>query len=141
MPRIRASLIVAAFLTFAPAVSAAASPEGSAPLVCAARAVHDCDETGDCARATPELVNLPAFVRIDPGSQTIATVGPDGRSAPIRSLAREDGRLILHGAQNGRAWTIVIAEDSGQMSATVIEDGFAFTIFGACTPLEGLLPR
>jgi hypothetical protein len=41
----------------------------------------------------------------------------------------------LHGGQNGRGWTALISEETGKLSATISDNGTAFIIFGACTPL------
>jgi hypothetical protein len=46
---------------------------------------------------------------------------------------RLDGRLILQGGENGRGWSATINEESGQLTAAVVEDYFTFSIFGACT--------
>lgn len=44
-----------------------------------------------------------------------------------------DGRLIMQGAENGRGWTLVISEKTGEMSATVSDDKVGFVVFGTCT--------
>jgi hypothetical protein len=40
----------------------------------------------------------------------------------------------MHGGQEGRAWSLVIAGDTGHTSAGVVDHNFAFLVFGACTP-------
>jgi hypothetical protein len=111
---------------------AAAAPfDGSAPMLCAAMTVMDCDPKGECSRRMPEEVNLPAFVRVDVPGRTLAS--PDGsRTAEVKSVTRLDGSLILQGAQNGRGWTVAIVEESGKMSAGVADGEDAFAIYGAC---------
>jgi hypothetical protein len=51
----------------------------------------------------------------------------------IKNFERVDGRLILQGAENGRAWSIVIFEENGKMSATISDEEAGFVVFGACT--------
>jgi hypothetical protein len=44
-----------------------------------------------------------------------------------------DNQLMLQGAENGKAWSIVIASDSGIFGSSVVEDDGLFAIFGRCT--------
>ena len=48
-------------------------------------------------------------------------------------MTRLDGRLILHGGENGRGWAATVAEDTGRMTTGIVTDDFAFTLFGTCT--------
>ena len=57
----------------------------------------------------------------------------DGRKSEIKAVTRLDGRLILHGGENARGWAATVAEDTGRMTAGIVTDAFAFTLFGACT--------
>jgi hypothetical protein len=41
----------------------------------------------------------------------------------------------MHGGQEGHAWSLVIAGDTGHMSAGVVDHNFAFLVFGASHPL------
>jgi len=47
-----------------------------------------------------------------------------------------NGKLILQGVQGERGWTLMITEDSGQMSATITGAGEGYIIFGTCTQLS-----
>ena len=58
-----------------------------------------------------------------------------GRQSPIGSMARLNGKLILQGVQ-GTHLTLIIAEDTGQMSATIAGAAAGYIIFGSCTQLE-----
>ncbi len=126
-------LMLASFaLGVAPPPAAAAPFDGSAPMLCAAVTVMDCDPKGECSRRTPGEVNLPTFVRIDVAGRTIAS--PDGgKKAEVKSMTRLDGSLILQGAQNGRGWTVAIVEETGKLSAAVADGEDAFVVYGACT--------
>ena len=74
---------------------------------------------------------MPPFVRIDVGKRLLSTVD-GGRSSPIASVQRANGRLMVQGMQNERVWGAVINEQTGRMSATVGEDDGAILISGAC---------
>lgn len=113
----------------------AASFDGSVPLICAAIEIMECGSGGECHRRTAESVNLPRFIKLDFARKTITGAGADERTAPMHSFERTDGRIIMHGGQEGRAWSLVIDGGTGNMSAGVVDHDFAFLVFGACTPL------
>ena len=48
-------------------------------------------------------------------------------------MSRLDGKLVLYGGENGRGWAATVAEDTGRMSAGIVTDEYAFTLFGTCT--------
>jgi hypothetical protein len=125
---------LALLLAVLPAPVAAASYDGSVPLICAATDVQECSSAGDCQRRTVEGVNLPRFIKLDFTDKTMSGTGADQRKAPITSFDRANGRIIMHGGQEGRAWSLVIDGDTGNMSAGVVDNAFAFLVFGACTP-------
>lgn len=114
------------------APAAVAAPlDGSAPMLCALSSVVECARRGDCERSTPEDAQVPAFVRIDVGKRLLSTVD-GGRTSPIASVQRVNGRLMLQGMQNERVWGAVINEQTGRMSAVVGEDDGAIVVSGAC---------
>ena len=126
-------LIVLTLIMGAP-TAAVAALDGSTPMLCAVSTVMECDATGKCVRITPDVhPDFPSFLRLNVPQRVIVEGGPGGRKSEIKSLARLDGRLILHGGENGRGWTATVAEDTGRMSAGIVTDTFAFNIFGACT--------
>jgi hypothetical protein len=133
MPRVIAiGLIVAG--GFGPAAAGAAVPvDGSTPLLCAVMEVQECEPGGTCQRRTPEAVNLTPFLRIDTQAGRVGTADASGRTAPIHELAQVDGRLIMHGGQEGRSWSAVIQGESGRLSVGVVDHAGGFLIFGACT--------
>jgi hypothetical protein len=115
----------------------AATPfDGSAPLICALIEVMDCVPGADCQRGAPESVSLPQFVKLNFSEKTLSTteVAQKQEATPIKHLEPFDSRLILQGVEGGRAWSLIIAKDTGKMSATVSDDQVGFVIFGACTP-------
>ena len=124
-----AALMLAAFGT----TTTSAALDDSKPLLCAINTVMECDGTGQCQRHTAlQHPDFPSFLRIDVG-QRLITDGRGGiRKTEIKASSRLDGRLILHGGENGRGWAATIAEDTGRMSAGVVADDFTFALFGAC---------
>ena len=107
--------------------------DGSRPLLCAATDVMACEDAKSCTRETPEAVNLPPFVRIDPARRRIEAVDGSNRSAEIATMTSSEGRLLLQGAQNGRGWNLVVAPDTGRMSVVVGGDRVGYVVFGTCT--------
>ena len=118
-----------------PASAPAAGPfDGSVPLLCAVTDVMECGPAGDCQRRSVEAVNLPPFLVVDVSAQSIAAGDGSNRTAPIQRIERADGRVILQGGQEGRAWSAVVAADTGKLSAGVVDQQGAFVLFGACAP-------
>jgi len=123
-------------LSFVPAVWAAAPYDGSVPLLCAALTIQECEnDSGECHLRRAEEVNIPQFVKVDVSQKTVASTGAESRQAAIQRLEHADGRLVLQGGQGGRSWSMVISEETGKMSVSVVDDEVGFVIFGACTPL------
>ncbi len=129
------AVALAGLMITAPAVaSGAGGPfDGTVPLLCAPTEVQECGTGTDCQRRTIEAVNLPPFIAIDFKGQSLSTADGRTRTAPIQRVERVDGRLILQGGQEGRAWSVVIAGDTGKLSAGVVDEHGAFVMFGSCT--------
>ena len=118
----------------APPASAAGKYDGSKPMLCAVTAVSECTKDGACERSAPqEGNNLPGFVRVDVKAKLLTDNDGSGRKTEIKSSAIVDNQLMLQGAENGKAWSIVIASDSGIFGSSVVEDDGLFAIFGRCT--------
>ena len=132
------TLLITGLVTLALAIGAPtpaqAALDGSTPMLCAVSTVMECDAEGKCVRITPDVhPDFPSFLRLNVPERVITAGGPDGRKSEIKAVTRIDGRLILHGGENGRGWAATVAEDSGQMTAGIVTDAFAFNLFGACT--------
>jgi hypothetical protein len=126
-------LVIGSALLVAPVTTRAAGPfDGSVPLLCAAIDLMECSAGGECQRRTAEDINLPRFLNVDFKAQSLASAD-DNRTAPIQRVERMNGRLILQGGQEGRAWSLVIEEATGKLSAGVVDQEGAFAVFGACT--------
>ena len=118
-----------------PQVAAASKYDGSVPLVCVPLAVTECGAEGECQKGTPQSVNLPQFFSVDFKTMTIRAV-EENRESAIKTVDRVNGKMILQGVQGQLGWTMIIAEDSGQMSATIAGAIEGYIIFGSCTLLS-----
>jgi hypothetical protein len=96
--------------------------------------VLECEDTGKCEQRTVESINIPQFVTINFEQKTISDTNNSDRISMIKHLERIDGHVVMQGVEHGRGWNIVIAEDTGTLSASTIGEGIGFVIFGACTP-------
>lgn len=123
-------LVVAAAVVPAPA-RAQQAYNGAKPMVCAMSHVMECDDTGQCERRTPEAKALPRFVRVDTEKRSLSAVGGP-RTAEIKSVSRNEGRLLLQGGELGRGWSAAIAEDTGLMAVAIVDHDVTFSVFGAC---------
>jgi hypothetical protein len=123
-------------LSLAPYAVLAAKYDGSVPLLCAAIEVLECAAGAECHRGDAESVNLPPFVKIDVPQKVLSTTeaAAEQRKTPIRHVEQLDGQLTLQGGEGGRAWSLIIAQDTGKLTATITDDQVGFVIFGACTP-------
>jgi hypothetical protein len=127
-----ATLLLAAT---APQPAQASDFDGSRNLLCAPNDVVECDTAARCERASIEDVDLPSFVHVQFAKKRLASAGGgDERTTPIQNIQSVNGLTILQGAENGRAWSVVIDQTSGRMSGSIADGGGAFAIFGACLP-------
>ena len=53
-------------------------------------------------------------------------------AAAVERVERVEGRLILQGVQDGRGWSVVIVEESGNMTLSVSGEDHAWVAFGDC---------
>jgi hypothetical protein len=118
-----------------PHVEAAGKYDGSVPLICVPLAVTECGAEGECQKGTPQSVNLPQFFKVDFKTMTIRAV-EENRESGIKTVDQMNGKMILQGVQGQLGWTMIIAEDSGQMSATIAGAMEGYIIFGSCTLLS-----
>jgi hypothetical protein len=110
---------------------------GSNRILCTAVQVTACTENGDCVVDLPWNLNVPQFIEVDIKAKRLATTKASGenRATPIETLRRENGVLVMQGFEKGRAFSIVIVEETGAMSAAVASEGKSVGVFGACTPI------
>ena len=109
---------------------------GSADLLCSPAMAHACRPEEGCAQKTPWSLNVPMFIEVDLANKRLRTTEASGlnRATEINNLLREEGLIILQGYQKGRAFSIVITEETGFLTFSVSGDDEGAVIFGACTP-------
>ncbi len=134
---VRSALLLLAGGVLALGPSAAlAGYGGDSPVLCALTQVAECHPGSGCEPTTLEEVALPTFLQVDLKMGELRGHGVENpRKTPIVHQRQEGGSTILQGAENGRAWSIVIVEESGAMTGTVAGEETGFVVFGVCTPL------
>jgi hypothetical protein len=105
-------------------------------VLCVPGPVFHCVADGDCKSELPEDENVPEFIEVDLKKKTLATTraSGEGRSTPIQSQSRTAGHIHLQGVENGRSFSMVISENTGDLTFVVAADGETATMFGDCTP-------
>jgi hypothetical protein len=95
------------------------------------------NENGECWVDLPWNLNVPQFIEVDLETKRLSTTEASGenRATPIKHLSRVDGTIVFHGFEMGRAFSWVISEATGHVTAAVAAEGLAVAVFGACTPL------
>jgi len=104
-------------------------------MICASGQAQICLETGECYAATPWELSVPDCFIIDTKKGTISTTKASGldRSTEFTKAERKEGLIHLQGVEGGRAFSFVIHEQTGRMTAAIARDGLSVTVFGACT--------
>ncbi|HVN37076.1 MAG TPA: hypothetical protein VMW19_02755 [Myxococcota bacterium] len=116
------------------AIASAAGFDGSKDLLCAPTDIAQCDQSAHCERVSPSDVDLPPFLRLDFAKKRMMSLSDPPRETPIERVEQSEGVTVLQGAQNGRAWSLVIDQATGRMTGSVADGEGAFAVFGACTP-------
>ena len=113
---------------------AAGKYDGTAPMLCAVTSINECTADGKCERSAPQQGNnLPTFLRVDVKGKSLNADDGTGRKTEIKASSVVDGQLMLQGIENGKAWNMVIASETGRWGGSVVEDDGSFALFGACT--------
>ena len=110
--------------------------KGADKLLCSSGQLAACFDDGVCEHASPQALNVPAFIEVDLAKKQLSTTPASGenRVSPIRNLERADGRIVIQGVEGGRAFSFLIDEESGALTAAVARDGIGVVVFGNCTP-------
>jgi hypothetical protein len=124
--------MVAALAVLTAGTASAGDFDGSKLLICAPVEAIDCAAGEECTKGRPDDVGAPNFLRIDFAQKVI--VGPK-QTTPIRFMDTSDGQILLQGTELGYGWTLALDQDSGTMTATLVNREGAFVLFGSCTPL------
>lgn len=127
--------LIASTLALAGTSAVAENLEGADQFICAAGQAQICLETGECYAAALWELAVPDFLLIDTKKRTIETTKASGlnRSTEVTMFDRSDGLINLQGFERGRAFSFVIHEATGHLTAAIARDGLTVTVFGACT--------
>jgi hypothetical protein len=135
-----ASIALCAFGCVLSGAAAGQEIDASAPMVCAAMELFECDAGGvGCRAVTAESINAPRFIRIDTKKGEITS---SRRTDPMKVAKPQSagGKVLYQGVigleqsdNHGLAWSLSIDEASGNMVLSAAGDDAAFVIFGACT--------
>lgn len=109
---------------------------GEEKFICASANVIVCLADGSCTSALPWEIGVPQFIKIDTKKRSLSTTEASGenRATVVDAVKRIDGRIYLQGVDRGRAYSFVIDEESGLLTAAVAHDDLTVTVFGSCTP-------
>lgn len=126
-------LAVTALALGSPA-AAAGKYDGTKPMLCAVTAISECTADGKCEPSERQAAhNLPGFLRVDVKGKVLTDNDGGSRKSEIKASSIVDGHLVLQGAENGRAWSMVIASEGGRFGGSIVEDEGLFAVFGNCT--------
>ena len=108
---------------------------GADRLLCAPGQITICVEDADCYHAHASELGVPDFLILDLKNKKMQTTkaSEQTRTTPFSTVTRAGGAIYLQGIEGGRAFSLVINEATGQLTAAVSRDGVAVTAFGVCT--------
>lgn len=109
--------------------------DGSQPLICSSVEILSCEPGLKCQQESPEIVDIPHFLKISFAEKTVSGVRPSGASADAKiDLVRlTEKKLFLQGVQKQFGWTMGIDEASGRMTLVISDDRSGYVVFGVCT--------
>jgi hypothetical protein len=121
--------------TVTPGAVQAAELDGSTPILCAMIAATECDRWGACDPIDPAAAGLPPFVRVNVPQKALEATDGSGRKTEIQSVtvANEQKRLLLQGTEQGRLWSAVIGQRSGELTVAILDHDGGFIVSGTCT--------
>jgi hypothetical protein len=119
-------------------VAAADDLQGIDRLLCAVSQVIVCAEQSECFTVLAWEIGVPEFVVVDLDKKTLSTTkaSQENRTTAFTTLSRTDGNIYLQGMENGRAFSFVIHEETGNVTVAVSRDGLTVTVFGVCTDAD-----
>ena len=134
---IRRKTVLIALLALAPPTLVADDLSGEDVLLCSATQATVCTAEGECNTGPPWNWNIPQFVEVNLKGKIVSTTKASGenRSTPIKNMERKDGLLVLQGVENRRAFSFVVEETTGNLSAAVAREEITVSVFGGCTPM------
>ena len=108
------------------------------PMICAVTQAVSCQKGLDCRSGSADDLNLPLFLKINPGKNEIVSKKENGetKTSIIKQTSRDkDNRFVIYqGVEPGGAWSTVIDKTTGSMTISIAAgENDAYTIFGACS--------
>jgi hypothetical protein len=81
-----------------------------------------------------EEINIPRWITVDFKKKKLSGTDSDGEdeTTAIENVQTANGNTILQGAEGGRAWSMVIDQTTGDMTAAIAGDETGFVLFGVC---------
>lgn len=115
---------------------------GHDAFLCAVLEASRCAPEEGCARVALVDLNVPDFVEVDLTAKLVRTTAASGenRSTAILSAVRQEQSIFLQGVEKGRAWSFVLDEESGRLTAAVAREELSVNAFAVCTPLPAAHP-
>ena len=88
------------------------------------------------AKGPASAVNLPVFVKFDRENKLVesARQGGERRTSNIDYVAGTNDTIVLLGDEENSGWSATVTKSTGNMTATVSEQGMGYIIFGSCLP-------
>jgi hypothetical protein len=110
---------------------------GANRMLCSVLEAHACAAGSDCHALSPVDLNIPRFIELDAKARRLSTTAASGeeRQTVADSLQRTDGRLLLQGHEQGRAFSLMVDEAAGEATFASAAVGRGVVVFAACTPL------
>ena len=109
-------------------------------LLCYGWSAARCDTEAECEVTAPWRLNMPDFLKIDLDDQLVTTTGGEveQRETPIATVVRENGLLIMQGQQEGRVYSWIITETTGEGTLTIGTPGEGIMVFTVCADMANL---
>lgn len=111
---------------------------GKNRFLCSTSKVMLCVEDGDCFEISVLDADTPQFLIFDLKKKTVATTEASGekRVSAVANMLKDAGRIFLQGIDDNRAYSILIEEELGRLSAAIVRDGITVSVYGACTDAD-----
>ena len=136
MIKLKITAFILFFFCVVPFSVAAGDFDGSKPFICVIIETSACAPDEECERGTAQSINLPQILNFNFKEKTISGVLKSGEmvSTRIENIMHDDGKLLLQGVDDGKAWSMAITEESGNITLTASGDQEGFIAFGVCIP-------
>ena len=124
-------------IMYLPARATAEGLGEASAFLCSSTWAISCAADKVCETGLPTEWNIPQFVVADLEAKTLSTpeTSSERRTTPIDLVRSEDGLIFIQGTELGRAFSMVVTEATGELSASITTKDLTIAVFGACTPL------